>query len=163
MVNIYMKKNIIISILIIVLISISTIMGTYAVIINVVSEDNVDKIVNTIYIKDLLTDDNNNYNSNYYEVKNKLNITDEEMNILMNSTYLNESLKIVLNNVVSYKLRNNPKLSNDNIYNMIVSDINNDPNISRELKSKVIDKSKIYINDISNYIYDININLINIS
>ena len=158
-----MKKNIIISILIVVLISISTIMGTYAVIINVVSEDNVDKIVNTIYIKDLLTDDNNNYNSNYYEVKNKLNITDEEMNILMNSTYLNESLKIVLNNVVSYKLRNNSKLSNDNIYNMIVSDINNDPNISRELKSKVIDKSKIYINDISNYIYDININLINIS
>lgn len=45
-------KKIIISILIVLLIGVSTIMGTYAVIINVVSEDGVDKIVNTIHIKD---------------------------------------------------------------------------------------------------------------
>ena len=47
-----MKKRILISILLVGIISISTIMGTYAVIINVVSEDGVDKIVNTITIKD---------------------------------------------------------------------------------------------------------------
>ena len=43
-----MKKRILISILLVGIISISTIMGTYAVIINVISENGVDKIVNTI-------------------------------------------------------------------------------------------------------------------
>ena len=92
-------KKIIISILIVLLIGVSTIMGTYAVIINVVSEEGVDKIVNTIYIKDLLSDDSGNYNSTYYDVKRELDVNDDDMTILMNSSYLNESLRIVLENV----------------------------------------------------------------
>ena len=159
MVNV--MKKIIISILIVLLIGVSTIMGTYAVIINVVSENGVDRIVNTIDIRDLLSDNNGNYNNTYYDVRNELNITDMEMNILMDSKYLNDSLKIVLNNVVSYKLRSGNKLSNDNIYDMIVNDVNSDSSINNELKNKVISKSNIYKEDISDYIYDLNINLIN--
>ena len=156
-----MKKNIVISILLILLIGISTIMGTYAVIINVVSENGVDRIVNTITIRDLLSDDNGNYNNTYYDVKNELNVSDDDMDILMNSSYLNDSLKIVLDNVVSYKLRGGNKLSNDYIYDMIVNDINSDDSIYNELKDKVIDKGSIYRDDISNYVYDIDVNLIN--
>ena len=82
------------------------------------------------------------------------------MDILMNSSYLNDSLKIVLDNVVSYKLRGGTKLSNDDIYNMIVNDVNNDDSINNILKNKVIDKSDVYRNDISDYIYDLDVNLI---
>lgn len=156
-----MKKNIIVSILIVLLIGFSTIMGTYAVIINVISEDGVDRIVNTITIRDLLSDDKGNYNNIYYDVRNELNITDMEMDILMDSKYLNDSLKVVLNNVVSYKLRGGNRLSNDNIYDMIVNDINSDNSINDVLKNKVINKSNIYKDDICNYVYDLNINLIN--
>lgn len=156
-----MKKNIIVSILIVLLIGFSTIMGTYAVIINVISEDGVDRIVNTITIRDLLSDDKGNYNNIYYDVKNELNITDMEMDILMDSKYLNDSLKVVLNNVVSYKLKGGNRLSNDNIYDMIVNDINSDNSINDVLKNKVINKSNIYKDDICNYVYDLNINLIN--
>ncbi len=153
-------KKIFVSSLVVLLILISTIMGTYAVIINVTSENGVDKIVNTITIKDLLSDDNGNFNSTYYDVKNELNVTDNDMNILMNSSYLNDSLKIVLNNVVSYKLRGGTKLSNEKIYDMIVNDVTNDGNIDVVLKNKIIDKSNKYKNDISDYIYDLDINLI---
>ena len=155
-----MNKNIVISILLILLICISTIMGTYAVIINVVSDNGVDKIVNAINIKDLLSDDNGNYNSTYYDVRDELNINDSEMDVLMNSSYLNDSLKIILDNVVSYKLRGSTKLSNDDIYNMIVNDVNNDDSINNILKNKVIDKSNVYRSDISDYIYDLDVNLI---
>ena len=155
-----MKRNIIISVLVVLLIGISTIMGTYAVIINVVSENGVDRIVNTIDIRDLLSNDNGNYNNTYYDVRNELNVTDMEMDILMDSKYLNDSLKIVLNNVVSYKLRGGTKLSNEKIYDMIVNDVTNDGNIDVVLKNKIIDKSNKYKNDISDYIYDLDINLI---
>ena len=157
--EIYMKK-IIVSVLLVLLVGVSTIMGTYAVIINVVSDNGVDKIVNVINIKDLLSDDNGNYNSTYYDVRDELNISDSEMDVLMNSSYLNDSLKIVLDNVVSYKLRGGTKLSNDDIYNMIVNDVNNDDSINNILKNKVIDKSNVYRSDISDYIYDLDVNLI---
>lgn len=159
MVNV--MKKIIISILIVLLIGVSTIMGTYAVIINVVSEEGVDKIVNTIYIKDLLSDDSGNYNSTYYDVKRELDVNDDEMTILMNSSYLNESLRIVLENVVNYKLRGGSKLSNDKIYDMIVEDVNYDNTINYELKNKVINNGSKYKDDISDYIYDLDVNLIN--
>ena len=116
-------------------------MGTYAVIINVVSDNGVDKIVNVINIKDLLSDDNGNYNGTYYDVRDELNISDSEMD-------------------VSYKLRGGTKLSNDDIYNMIVNDVNNDDSINNILKNKVIDKSNVYRSDISDYIYDLDVNLI---
>ena len=148
-------KKIIVSVLLVLLVGVSTIMGTYAVIINVVSDNGVDKIVNVINIKDLLSDDNGNY-----DVRNELNISDSEMDVLINSSYLNGSLKIVLDNVVSYKLRGGTKLSNDDIYNMIVNDVNNDDSINNILKNKVIDKSNVYRSDISDYIYDLDVNLI---
>lgn len=112
--EVYMKK-IVVSILLVLLVGVSTIMGTSAVIINVVSDNGVDKIVNVINIKDLLSDDNGNYNGTYYDVENELNISDNDMDILMNSSYLNDSLKTVLDNVVSYKLRGGTKLSNDDL------------------------------------------------
>lgn len=153
-------KKIIVSVLLVLLVGVSTIMGTYAVIINVVSDNGVDKIVDVINIKDLLSDDNGNYNSTYYDVRDELNINDSEMDVLMNSSYLNDSLKTVLDNVVSYKLRDGTKLSNDDIYNMIVNDVNNDDSINNILKNKVIDKSNVYRSDISDYIYDLDVNLI---
>lgn len=159
MVNV--MKKIIISILIVLLIGVSTIMGTYAVIINVVSEEGVDKIVNTIYIKDLLSDDSGIYNSTYYDVKRELDVNDDDITILMNSSYLNESLRIVLENVVNYKLRGGSKLSNDKIYDMIVEDVNYDNTINYELKNKVINNGSKYKDDISDYIYDLDVNLIN--
>ena len=43
---------------------------------------------------------------------------------------------------------------------MIVNDVNNDDSINNILKNKVIDKSDVYRNDISDYIYDLDVNLI---
>lgn len=79
----------------------------------------------------------------------------------MNSSYLNESLRIVLENVVNYKLRDGSKLSNDKIYDMIVNDVNNDNTINYVLKNKVINNGSKYKGDISDYIYDLDVNLIN--
>lgn len=158
-----MKKwtILLISILSILLAIICTIAGTYAVVINVVSEKGIDKIVNEINIKDLLTNDDGTYNSTYYTVKNELNVNEDDMNILMSSKELNNNLQIVLNSVVNYKLNNKPKLSNDEIYNLIVMSINEDNKINDTLKNKVINKSNYYKQDISNFIYDLEVSKVN--
>ncbi len=158
-----MKKwtILLISILSILLAIICTIAGTYAVVINVVSEEGIDKIVNEINIKDLLTNDDGTYNSTYYTVKNELNVNEDDMNILMSSKELNNNLQIVLNSVVNYKLNNKPKLSNDEIYNLIVMSINEDNKINDTLKNKVINKSNYYKQDISNFIYDLEVSKVN--
>lgn len=162
MVKIMKKWTILlISILSILLAIICTIAGTYAVVINVVSEEGIDKIVNEINIKDLLTNDDGTYNSTYYTVKNELNVNEDEMNILMSSKELNNNLQIVLNSVVNYKLNNKPKLSNDEIYNLIVMSINEDNKINDTLKNKVINKSNYYKQDISNFIYDLEVSKVN--
>ena len=162
MVKIMKKWTILlISILSILLAIICTIAGTYAVVINVVSEEGIDKIVNEINIKDLLTNDVGTYNSTYYTVKNELNVNEDDMNILMSSKELNNNLQIVLNSVVNYKLNNKPKLSNDEIYNLIVMSINEDNNINNTLKNKVINKSNYYKQDISNFIYDLEVSKVN--
>ena len=83
------------------------------------------------------------------------------MNILMSSKELNNNLQIVLNSVVNYKLNNKPKLSNDEIYNLIVMSINEDNNINNTLKNKVINKSNYYKQDISNFIYDLEVSKVN--
>ena len=112
-----MKKNniMLISLIIVILTTLCTIAGTYAVIINVTNENGTDKIINNIDIKDLLTNDNGIYNNTYYQVKNELNVNEEEMNILMNSEPLNNKLKLVLDSIVKYSLSNNKeaKYSND--------------------------------------------------
>ena len=157
-------KKIVVSILLVLLVGVSTIMGTYAVIINVVSDNGVDKIVNVINIKDLLSDDNGNYNGTYYDVRNELNISDSEMDVLMNSSYLNDKKKTLSFKVkvlsIYTDLEDDKILSNDDIYNMIVNDVNNDDSINNILKNKVIDKSNVYRSDISDYIYDLDVNLI---
>lgn len=159
-----MKKNniFIVSIIIVILTLLCTIAGTYAVIINVTNENGVDKIINNINIKDLLTNDNGTYNNTYYQVKNELNVTEEEMNKLMESEPLNSKLKLVLDSIVKYKLRNDKtaKYNNDELYSMIVEGINNTPNIDEELKSKVITISNKYKQDISDFLYNIEVSLI---
>ena len=163
-----MKKNniILISLIIVVLTALCTIAGTYAVIINVTNENGTDKIINNIDIKDLLTNDNGTYNNTYYQIKNELNVTEEEINILMNSEPLNNKLKLVLDSIVKYRLRNNKeaRYSNDEIYNMIIEGINSTiesstPNISEELKNKVIISSDRHKQDISDFLYDIEVSL----
>lgn len=160
----YMKKNniFIISIIVVILVSLCTIAGTYAVIINVTNENGVDKIINNINIRDLLTNDNGTYNNTYYQVKEELNITEEEMNKLMESEPLNKKLKLVLDSIVKYKLRNDKtaRYSNDELYSMIEEGTNNTPNIEEELKNKVITTSDKYKQDISDFLYDIEVSLI---
>ena len=158
MVNDMKKWNILlISILSILLMLICTIAGTYAVIINVSSEEGIDKIVNEITIKDLLTNDDGMYNNTYYTVKNELDVNEEDMNVLMSSKELNSNLQVVLSSVVNYKLHNKNKLSNNEIYDLIVMSINEDNNINTNLKNKVINKSNYYKQDISNFIYDLEV------
>jgi hypothetical protein len=156
------NKGIIISILIILIVFISMIAATYSVIINVASNNGINEIVNEITVRDLMIDNNGEYNNTYYEVKRELNITLEEANILINSKELDKQLQIVLKSIVSYKVDGdiNSKLSDDEIYNLIVEGVNKDSNISSSLRNKVINKSQIYIRDVSNFLYDIDVNIL---
>ena len=163
MVNI-MKKTTTITIIIlsILLVALYTVTSTYSVIINVIEKDGITEIVNEITIRDLLINDDGSYNDTYYLVKDELDVTEEEADILMNSTPLNESLQTVLKSIVEYKVHDNldAKLTDEEIYNLITEAILNTNNITDELKSRIINKSSIYRNDISDYIYDIEVSLL---
>lgn len=153
---------IIISIL---LVGLYTVASTYSVIINVVEKDGITEIVNKVTIKDLLTNDNGTYNNTYYTVKNEIGVTESQADILMNSDPLNDVLQIVLESIVEYKVHNNldAKLSNDALYKLISDGVVNTKDINDELKSKIINKASIYKNDISDYIYDIEVSLLGVS
>lgn len=157
--------SIVIIVLSIVLVGLYTVASTYSVIIDVVEKDGVNEIINEIKIKDLLTNDDGTYNDTYYMVKDELNVTTEEANILMNSKKLNESLQIVLESIVDYKINNNinAKLSNNELYNLISDGVVNTENITDELKSRIINKASLYKNDISDYIYDIEVSLLGVN
>lgn len=158
-----MKKSVIIitSLISVALIVICTIASTYSVIINVVEKDGLTEIINEITIKDLFITDQGNFNSTYYNVKRELNITDNEAELLMTSLPLNKALKNILNSIVEYKLHNNTtaRKSNEEIYNLIVTSINETINIDDDLKNKVITKSNYYKQDISDFIYNIDVKL----
>lgn len=156
------SKGIIISILIILLVFVSTIAATYSVIINVVSNNGINEIVNVITIRDLMTDNNGVYNDTYYNVKNELGISESEAEILMESDELNKSLQVVLNSIVAYKVDNdeNAKMSDAELYNLIIDAVNRDNTISDELKDKVKNKSNIYIRDVSDFMYDIEVSVL---
>lgn len=156
------KKVLIVSMLSVILIIICTIAGTYAVVINVINENGIDKIVNEITVRDLLTTDDGAYNSTYYNVKKTLDITDEEAELLMKSIPLNSALTSVLNSIVKYRLHNDEsaKYSNEELYNIIEDSINKTDNISNELKEKVITKAYYYRQDVSDFIYDIPVTLL---
>ena len=159
-----MKKTttVVVIILSILLVGLYTVTSTYSVIIDVIEKDGVTEIVNKITIRDLLINDDGTYNNTYYDVKRELDVTEEEANILMNSLPLNESLQIVLESIVQYKLHDNidAKLSNDEIYNLITNAILNTPNISDDLRSRIINKSSLYRKDIADYVYDIEVSLL---
>lgn len=157
--------SIVIIVISILLVGLYTVASTYSVIINVIEKDGINEIVNEINIKDLLTNDDGTYNQTYYDLKNELNVSTEEANILMNSKPINDSLQIVLESIVEYKVNDNQdaKLSNEAIYNLIADSIVNTDNLSDEIKSRIINKSSIYKQDISNYIYDIEVSLLGVS
>jgi len=156
------RTTILAGIIIFSLVLIYSIASTYAVIIDVKDKEGVKEIINVITIKDLVTNDDGTYNNTYYEVKKELDITDDEANLIMASDKLNENLQIVLNSIVDYKLNNNinAKLSDEKIYNLILDGVNNTNTLSEELKRKIIEKSNKYKQDISNYVYDIDVNLV---
>lgn len=156
------KTTMLVIFLVAILAVIYTIASTYAVIIEVSKEEGRKEIINKITLRDLVTDENGQYNSYYYDIKKELDITDTEATLLMSSTKLNENLQIVLDSIVDYKLNNNTsaKLSNNEIYNLIIEGVNNTGSLSNELRNKVITKSNIYKQDISNFLYDIEVSLI---
>lgn len=152
-------KGIFISILIILLVFVSTVAATYSVVINVVSNNGINEIVGVITIRDLMTDSEGKFNDTYYNVKRELSINDDEGKILMDSDSLNRELQVVINSIVEYKVdkKMDSKLSNDEVYNLIVEGVNNDQDISDELKKRIKEKSQIFINDISDFLYDIDV------
>lgn len=145
----------------IILVVVYTLANTYSVIINITDSSGTTEIINDITIHDLMTNEDGTYNNTYYNVINELNLTREEADILMSSTYLNKSLKKVLNSIVDYKYHNiiEVKLSNDELYNLIVDSVNKDNTINEELKNKVITKSSRYKQDISDFLYNISVSL----
>ena len=163
----YMKRitSTIIIVISILLVGLYTVTSTYSVIINVIEKDGITEIVNQITVRDLLTNDDGSFNNTYYDLKNELNVTENEANILMESTPLNEALQTVLESIVEYKLHDNvnAKLSNDTLYNLISDSIVNTENISDNLKSRIINKASIYKQDISDYVYDIEVSLLGVS
>ena len=152
-------KGIFISILIILLVFVSTVAATYSVVINVVSNNGINEIVGVITIRDLMTDSEGKFNDTYYNVKRELSISDDEGKILMDSDSLNRELQVVINSIVEYKVdkKVDSKLSNDEVYNLIVEGVNNDQDISDGLKKRIKEKSQIYINDISDFLYNIDV------
>jgi len=159
-----MKKGITITIvaLSILLVALYTVTSTYSVIIDVIEKDGANEIVNEIKIRDLLTNDDGNYNQTYYDLKNELNVTTEEANILMDSKPINDSLQTVLKSIVEYKVNDNinAKLSNDELYNLITDAVLNTNNISDNVKSRIINKASKYKQDISDYVYDIEVSVL---
>ena len=135
-------KTITISVIIIsiLLISLYVISSTYATIIEVIEDNNGNEQINKITIRDLLTDNNNEYNNTYYQVKNELDITHDEANILMDSIPLNNGLQIVINSIVGYKLHSKERLEKEELYNLIEKYTNQDDNINETLKNKSLKK-----------------------
>lgn len=156
-----MKKRLLIISLVIILTLAYTIASTYAIIIEVKNNNGVSEIINKITIKDLLTEDDNNYNKTYYNIKTTLDITEEEGDILINSKELDKKLQTILNKIVDYKVNKNKeaKLTSEEIYNIIKEGTNNDNTIPYYLKRKVIENSKIYEDDINNFLYDLEVSV----
>ncbi len=156
------KTWIVVIILSIVSVLAFTIASTYAVIIEVTEKNGVTEIVNSINIRDLLTNDNGEYNNTYYNVVRELNITNSEAILLMEAVPLNEALQKVLNSIVEYKLHNkvNAKYTNEELFLLIKDATNNTETIGNDLKNKVINKSELYIYDVSDFLYDLEVSKI---
>ena len=156
-----MKKSLVI-IMAILLILTYTIASTYAVIIDITDKDGESEIVNVIRIRDLFTKSDGTYNKEYYNVVRELDISEDEAKLLMDSEALNDRLAIVLRSIVDYKYhkKDAAKLDNDEIYNMIIEGVYLTPNISDTLRDKIKDKALIYRDDISDFVYSIDVRLV---
>ena len=156
------KKITTISVLVIsiLLVSIYVISSTYSVIINVINSDSTDEIIDMLTIRDVLVDTSGNYNSLYYDIKRELAISYEEGETLIESVLLNNAFETIIKNVVDNKLHNKKRMSDTEIYNLIVTNVRNDDRINEQVKEKVINKTGIYINDITNYIYNFDIGVL---
>jgi len=157
-----MKRKVVVLILLILLVGLYTVASTYSIIIEVTDTNGENTIVNTITPRDIFTDTNGNYNSLYYDVIRELNITEDEANILMDSDYVNDKLQIVLQSIVDYKVDNNKDamLSNTEIHNMISDAVTNTEGLTDDTKTRIINKTNTYINDISDYVYDFDITIL---
>ena len=69
----------------IILVGLYMVTSTYAVIIEVIDKNGVLEIINNITAKDILTNADGSFNNTYYEIKNELDLTDKEANILLDS------------------------------------------------------------------------------
>lgn len=150
------KKGIIF-IFVVFLVLIYTLAGTYATVIHVFENEGINEIMNDITVRDLLTNDDGTYNDTYYMVLNELDITLNEANLLIDSKAVNDNLLIILNNIVSYKLDEGIKFNNSKIINLIEDAVGETSGLSDNTKEKIINKSKIYIVDIINYLYEIDV------
>ena len=156
-----MKKSFIV-VAVILLILTYTIASTYAVIIDITDTDGESEIVNVIKIRDLFTREDGSYNKEYYNVVRELDITEEEASLLMDSEALNDRLAVVLRSIVDYKYhkKDTAKLDNDELYNMIIEGVYLTPNISDILRDKIKDKALIYREDIRDFVYDIDVRVV---
>ena len=157
-----MKRKVVVLILLILLVGLYTVASTYSIIIEVTDNNGENEIVGTITTRDIFTDTNGNYNSLYYDIIRELNITETEANILMDSEYVNDRLQTVLQSIVDYKVDNNKdaKLSNTEIHNMISDAVTNTEGLTDDTKTRIINKSNTYINDISDYVYNFDITIL---
>ena len=80
----------------------------------------------------------------------------------MEAVPLNEALQKVLNSIVEYKLHNkvSAKYTNEELFLLIKDATNNTETISDDLKNKVINKSELYIYDVSDFLYDLEVSKI---
>lgn len=149
-----MKKSLVIigCILTSLLVIVGTLATTYAVYIDVTSKDGVNEVVNKVTTRDLLTNDNGSFNNTYYIVKNEIGASDNEMNILMDSSSINTNLQGVIRSIVNYSLNGGTRISNDKLYDLILDGVNN-TDIDSSLRERVINSSKKYINDVSDFLY----------
>ena len=153
----FMKRVGIITFLLLLVVSISfcILKVTYSMIISVTNINDNEEITDSITLSDLVTNQEGGYLKEYYSVKSKLNIDDEEAKIIIESEKLNDTLNIILHNVTDYRYFNKTKLSQREIIALIENAINDDVTINNELKDKVITKTKEYISDIEAYLYNI--------
>ena len=128
---------------------------TYSLVINISERENNNMFFNNISIRELITDKDGIYVTEYYDAIKELDIDSNEANILIDSEYLNTALNKMLNSIVNYQIKNKKRISPSEISSILIDAINNDKTINNELKEKVITKINQYIYDISDFIYGI--------
>lgn len=134
------------------LVVVGTLATTYAVYIDVTSKNGINEIVNRVTARDLLTRDNREFNDTYYVVMGEIEASSSDMDVLMDSTSINNNLQGVIKSVVNYRLDGGSRISNDRLYELILDGVNN-TDIDADLRARIINKSRVYIGDISDFLY----------